>query len=81
MKVARCRTCGAEIIWTETEKGRRMPVDADPESIGTFRLEDRPGDSNGPLAIFIPEEDRRCAPDLHASHFATCAQAAQWRRP
>jgi len=26
--VARCASCRARIIWTETHRGRRMPVDA-----------------------------------------------------
>lgn len=25
----KCRSCGADIIWTVTEAGKRMPVDPD----------------------------------------------------
>jgi hypothetical protein len=28
--MAECRSCGARIIWTRTEHGRRMPVDEAP---------------------------------------------------
>jgi hypothetical protein len=26
-----CRDCNAPILWVETENGKRMPLDADPE--------------------------------------------------
>lgn len=28
--MATCRSCGAEIVWVHTEKGRAMPVDVKP---------------------------------------------------
>lgn len=29
LKVTECRSCGAEIVWMKTQKGKNMPVDAD----------------------------------------------------
>jgi hypothetical protein len=26
-----CKSCGASIIWAETEKGKKVPLDAKPE--------------------------------------------------
>lgn len=28
-RITRCRSCNAQIIWFETRRGKRMPVDAD----------------------------------------------------
>ena len=41
-----CRSCAAPVLWVETVRGKRAPLNAD----GT-------------------------------SHFATCPQAASWRKP
>lgn len=50
-----CRTCHASILWTRTERGKRMPLDAAPicdaiaETRGLFVL--RETDQPTPLAI------------------------------
>jgi hypothetical protein len=78
---AACRSCGAAVIWTETERGKRMPVDAEPVHddgiAGTtfvLRAEHEP-----PLAVAawpaaFPDEPH------YVSHFATCPDADDWRR-
>ncbi len=33
-----CRSCGAPVYWTETEKGKRMPVDREPGDDGNIVL-------------------------------------------
>jgi hypothetical protein len=68
----RCRSCGAAIIWAITANGKRMPVDAQPLR-GLLQLHDRP-DDEAPLVRVLPIE-------VHRSHFATCPQADQHRRP
>jgi hypothetical protein len=85
LDIRACRSCGALVVWTETSKGRRMPVDAEPAENGNLRLVEREGEV--PLAVNDTEEttalfatgasgdDRR-----YVSHFATCQQAKQWRR-
>ena len=61
----RCRSCHADIVWTETvAKGKRMPFDK-PLTIfarGVFQ---------GRAMLII---------DLTKSHFATCPQATDWSR-
>ena len=63
-----CNRCGADIIWTTTEKGKRMPVDAEPhpyiqkgyivvDGIAKFR-------TRGGAAA----EDTQ----LHRTHFLSC---------
>jgi hypothetical protein len=73
----RCRSCNAPIRWAETEKGRRIPIDAQPVEDGNIVLQDR-GKFRPPLAIvhFIPPQDVT----VYKSHFATCKQANRWRK-
>jgi hypothetical protein len=69
VKRDRCKTCGAEIIWAETERGRPMPVDAKPLKV--ILLEDL-GELFAPKAKVV---------NAFVSHFATCPDAAEHRRP
>jgi hypothetical protein len=70
----RCASCGAAIIWALTTSGKRMPVDAI-ATTGAFTL--HPRDAGlAPEARFSAE-----VKDGHTSHFATCPQAAQHRKP
>lgn len=72
-----CRTCGADIIWAETESGKRMPLDRAPViPKGLFVLTARPG-QEAPLASSVASSQ---TPALYQSHFATCPQADEHRR-
>ena len=76
-----CRSCGALVIWCVTTAGKAMPVDAEPATGGTIRIEQRGGPK--PLArVLTKAELARTgfgAATLRTSHFATCPQADQWR--
>jgi len=63
-----CSSCGAEIIWTVTVAGKRMPVDAKPEK--RVVLKQNEGDPLTPLSRVV---------DTFISHFATCPHAARHR--
>jgi hypothetical protein len=76
--VSRCRSCGAEIVWAITERGKRMPLDAEPSEAGTFVVRSRVEGERVVLhALYAPEAG---AGLHHTSHFATCPQAGEWRR-
>lgn len=73
-----CRSCSAQVIWTETERGKAMPVDAEPAPGGNLALWlDGKGDVRsrvvGPKHAFGRT-------DLRLSHFIRCPQAKQWRQ-
>ena len=78
-----CRSCGAKIMWVQTEKGRRMPVDDEPTDQGNITLVRRV--DNIPLAYVLAASEiammsmaeRR---KLFTSHFATCPSADRWRK-
>lgn len=77
-----CRSCGAPVIWTVTHKGKRMPVDADPVENGNIKLR-RDGDRV--VAEYPGKEHPGLFDDAdearYLSHFATCPNAGDWRRP
>lgn len=67
IKTDRCRSCGAEIVWLVTKKGKRIPVDAE-----TVDLE------LDELPVFEPRRSLMWTV-AHRSHFATCPEADTWR--
>jgi hypothetical protein len=78
--MARCRSCGAEVIWAVTASGKRMPVDADPVPEGNVLLAD---DGDGTVhASVMPEAQALLTEEpMRLSHFVTCPQADEHRRP
>lgn len=63
-----CRACHAPIIFARTAEGRRMPLDKEPLATG-FVLE---LDADGVVCTRSVQ--------VRTSHFATCPNAAQFRR-
>ena len=74
MKLANCRSCHASVIWTETEKGKKMPVDAERVPNGNIELRE----GNPPIAVYAKADG---ASKRYISHFVTCPQAKQHRKP
>jgi hypothetical protein len=77
-----CRSCGAPILWATVElSSTRMPVDADPAPEGNVLIRREPGRI---WARVLGGAELRQArhehESLHRSHFATCPDAADWRR-
>jgi hypothetical protein len=62
---AKCRSCGAYIVWLKTRAGINMPVDAD--SVDDVEIE------AGEMPLFDAKQG-------HISHFATCPAAAIYRK-
>jgi hypothetical protein len=62
---AKCRSCGAYIVWLKTSTGKNMPVDAD--SLDEAEIE------HGERPVFDAKEG-------HISHFATCPDAGKFRK-
>lgn len=76
-----CKNCGEDIIWAETDSGKRMPVDIYPNAIGNLRVDFT--DPAHPLVhVLTMDQQREADPeDLYLSHFVTCLKAASHRRP
>lgn len=71
--------------WAETVNGKRVPFDPDPvpnlEGSMLFRLVEHPQGGDTLLAEFVKPADRYREGELYVSHFATCPDAARWRKP
>lgn len=78
LPIASCRTCAAAIIWTVTESGKRMPVDAVPPLLGG-NVELIDADKSDPPIAKV-HGAATATPGFYVSHFATCAQADQHRK-
>lgn len=92
MKLSRCRTCDAPIVWTITSNGKRMPIDAEPVVAPRgFRIDEelldeaqqgfnddelRPGKELVATFTATPAPGEK----LYLSHFATCPDADEHRR-
>lgn len=80
--MAKCRSCGAEIIWIKMTSGKNMPVDAKPI---TYRIA-IPGATGTQKLITQDGRVVSCFFDPgsglkgYTSHFATCPNANQHRR-
>lgn len=81
MIASKCRSCKAAIIWAVTENDKPMPIDFEPVPDGNVVLEEVAG-QDAPLAHVLGSG----ALDLYSGalrrmpHFATCKDAASWRR-
>lgn len=68
MKIVPCKSCGADIFFVRMRKtGRSMPLDAKPQKLVWLIGGD--GNQEGEMV------------EVYASHFSTCPNAAQHRRP
>lgn len=74
---AKCRSCGAPILWVVTTLGKRMPLDAEPHPDGNVSLV--PAGAMV-LPAELVEQGKKIGSKRYRSHFATCPNAAQHRR-
>jgi hypothetical protein len=71
-----CSSCGAGILWAETERGKPIPLDVEPVVVqpidaSLFVVKDG-------IAITLPRSDGNLL--VYQTHFATCADAGRFRR-
>lgn len=72
--MARCRTCQQEIVWAKTAAGKSIPMDPPQETRWVA--------TDPPPEVGIETEDmyvKQVA--VMVTHFATCPQADQHRKP
>jgi hypothetical protein len=70
--MSRCRSCNDEVIWvTSAATGKNIPINPEPVLGGNLFLAD------GVVTVRQPQ------PDVlrHVTHFSTCPDANQWRKP
>jgi hypothetical protein len=72
--VSVCKSCSAPVRWVKTSTGKSMPIDSQPALNGNLVL--HPDGENVHVATASDPPGRR-----FLSHFATCINAAQHRKP
>ncbi len=82
---AKCKSCGADIIWARTMNEKSMPVDAAPNDDGNMYLMESPDPRDAPIVVSATSATLRAFdPPLkakrHKSHFATCPHAGSHRK-
>jgi hypothetical protein len=65
------------MIWRETEKGKRIPLDPEPVVDGNIRLNGTRCHTLTELELSAANQDGEL---LYKSHFATCPDAAKHRK-
>ena len=79
-KYSTCRTCGADVVWVVTEKGKPMPLDVDAGGGGRFRAEYENA-SHDTVVHFVKDSEMADNDQpLYTSHFATCPDRDLHRR-
>lgn len=84
--ITTCRSCGASIAFVLTTGGKRMPIDVEPSDKGTlFVFAPLPTVALSAESVTARSERAELARtqgrERYVSHFATCPQAAQHRKP
>lgn len=70
--MARCKTCGRNIVWAKTEGGKAMPLDIEAVDGGNVELDL----ATRVAKVVKPELGMR----QFVSHFVTCPQASEHRK-
>lgn len=72
---AKCRSCGADILWCRTEGGHLTPVNAEPDDTGNMVILDG-------IAKVVKDSlfEPMTEGTRYKSHFATCPAAAKHRK-
>jgi len=73
-----CRTCGAEIDWIPHLKtGKLAPIDVEPVRGGNIEVV---ANTNGERCYIVVAGIEAKPVKRRTPHFATCPDAAKWRR-
>lgn len=82
MNRGKCKGCGQPIVWIKTETGKNMPCD--PDTVVYWAKAKAAGKvitPNGEVISCVFEGDLSKATGIgYISHYATCPQAAQFRK-
>lgn len=78
MERSKCKSCDKPIVWLKHETtGKNHPVDADPSSMGNLVIDVE----NGTYRQAKEGEQFPAGVWQYMSHFATCPDAAKFRKP
>ena len=70
--MAFCNSCNAAIEWHKTPAGKNIPLDPEPHAQGNLTFDN---------ALRVVYAHPGSKPKMYRSHFATCPNANQHRKP
>jgi hypothetical protein len=84
--MSRCRSCHQPVVWAETDKGKRIPLDGEDQggftSLATFAdgnlvaVGSKLGEyGSTPIVRYVKAGEGR-----YRTHFSSCPEASEWRR-
>ena len=76
----RCKSCDAEILWVETTKGGKMPVDAGPRKMVILVRGDHGHRVDKRVGQDEVDELKGEVVTAYTAHFATCPDADKHRK-
>lgn len=77
--MAHCASCDREIRWVVTERGKRMPLDAEPVPDGNVELRVLDGQETA-IVHAAGQRPLTAVGPFYVSHFSTCPDAGSWRK-
>lgn len=77
-----CNYCGKKIVWTKTEKGGRMPLDAAPDTNGNVLIYMHAGEAISAVVAKKARLDaiRAQGTPMYLHHKLSCPRASEWQR-
>lgn len=74
-----CRSCGAEIVWASTERGKAIPINPAPDVDGNLAISGS-GRHDADFSARVIAGDEKYSGPRYKSHFATCPDSDKWRK-
>lgn len=73
--MAKCSSCGADIFWSVTSTGKKIPIDSEPRKDGNIFIS-----NESAVYITANSPESEATTPRYVSHFATCPQSKDWRK-
>jgi len=86
VRTAECKGCRALMIWTTTDKGKKLPLNAEPDPKGTYTIDVTYHGGASPTyhAVFVGlMNSEEFKGKRYVPHWTTCPERAQFgkKRP
>lgn len=77
--MAPCRSCGADVLWAVTSRGKPIPIDPEPRPDGNIVVD--PVERGRPRSChYATKLERAELTSLRVAHFVTCPDREKWRK-
>jgi hypothetical protein len=78
---SQCRSCGRPIVWAISAAGKNIPLDPEPRADGNLLRHASTLDGKIVFRAEVVDRDDPTLANRYVSHFVTCPDAKNFRRP